>query len=244
MSELNLNFALEKKHKITFLTGAGVSAESGVPTFRGDKGLWEEFNVEELATPRGFENNPRKVWEWYDLRRTQIHEINPNPAHMAMAELEKAGYDVAVITQNIDNLHREAGSDNVIELHGNIWHVRCTRYCGCWMDKTAPFPVLPPLCACGAILRPHVVWFGEMLDERIIANAYNRLSITDLCVVVGTSGTVHPAAGMAGMAKAAGAHVVEVNLEETPLTEIANESFFGKAGELIPSLFGEYIEKK
>jgi NAD-dependent deacetylase len=236
-----LDFKLTKNHRITFLTGAGISAESGIPTFRGKKGLWEEVDIEEYATPQGFERNPKKVWEWYDLRRTQALQCKPNPAHLTLASLEKAGYDVTVITQNIDNLHREAGQNNIIELHGNIWYVRCTRYCGVWQDKTAPFADLPPLCACGSILRPHVVWFGEMLDEIIISQAFYRCMNTDLCVVIGTSGTVYPAAGMAEMAKAEGAYVVEVNLESTPISIIADESHFGNAGDILPGLFGECI---
>lgn len=243
MTEPRLRFHPDKSHRITFLTGAGISAESGIPTFRGEKGLWEEFDAEELATVEGFERNPEKVWAWYDLRRTQALQCKPNPAHETIAVLEKSGFDTAVITQNIDDLHRLAGNDRLIELHGNIWKVKCTRFCGVWEDRTAPYPHLPPVCACGSLLRPHVVWFGEMLDESILASAYMRLGETDLCVVVGTSGTVQPAAGMAGIAKASGAYVVEVNLEPTPISDYADESHFGKAGEILPKLFGEYLEQ-
>lgn len=242
MTDSTLKFNLEKDTRITFLTGAGISSESGIPTFRGEKGLWEEFDIEKYATLDGFDRDPKAVWEWYDMRRTQAKECKPNKAHETIAKLEQAGYDVVVITQNIDNLHRDAGSENIIELHGNLWFVRCTRYCGIWEDRTAPFPDLPPVCACGAMLRPHVVWFGENLDESILAGAFMRVSNTDLCVVVGTSGLIYPAAGMAEMALNEGAHVVELNLEETPITQMAHESHFGKAGEILPNLFGEYIE--
>lgn len=242
MTDANLKFNLEKKHRITFLTGAGVSSESGIPTFRGEKGLWEEFDIEKYATLDAFERDPKSVWEWYDMRREQALECKPNKAHETIAKLEQAGYDVVVITQNIDNLHRDAGTENLIELHGNIWFVSCTRHCGVWEDRTSPFAILPPLCACGSILRPHVVWFGETLDEMILASAFIRVANTDLCVVVGTSGLIYPAAGMAEMALNNGAHVVEVNLEETPISNIANDSHYGKAGEILPQLFGEYIE--
>ena len=241
MTEYKLNFKIERNHRITFLTGAGISAECGIPTFRGEKGLWEKVDIEELATPQGFAKDPEKVWQWYDVRRARFGECKPNAAHETIMKLEKAGYDVVVITQNIDNLHNEAGSQNVIELHGNVWYVRCTRHCGFWEDRSVPLPEIPPRCACGSLLRPHVVWFGEMLDENILSQAFLRCSQTDLCFVVGTSGIVQPAAGMSDMAKAQGAYVVEVNLEQTPITYGADESHFGKAGEVLPQLLGEYI---
>ncbi|MCD6216676.1 hypothetical protein J7L05_02310 [bacterium] len=180
MTNSSLKFNLEEDPKITFLTGAGISSESGIPTFRGEKGLWEKFDIEKYATLEGFNSDPKAVWEWYDMRRTQAKESKPNKAHEVIAKLEQAGYDVVVITQNIDNLHRDAGSENIIELHGNIWHVRCTRSC--------------------------------------------------------------PAAGMAEMALNERAHVVELNLEETPITQMAHESHFGKAAEILPQLFGDCIE--
>ncbi|MFH1515987.1 MAG: NAD-dependent deacylase, partial [bacterium] len=227
MTPAKLNFDLKKNHRITFLTGAGVSAESGIPTFRGVKGLWEKVDVQKLATPEGFEEDPKLVWEWYNTRRQSMGECSPNNAHNTCVKLEKSGYDVQVVTQNIDGLHNLSGSENVLELHGNIWKVRCTRNCGVWIDRTVPFPDLPPLCACGSYLRPHVVWFGEMLDEKILATAFMRISNTDLCIVAGTSGIVYPAAGMAEMARNEGAYVIEINLEATPLSQVAHQSFFG-----------------
>ena len=239
--EFKLGFHLTRNHRITFLTGAGISAESGIATFRGESGLWEKVDIEKVATPEGFAENPKRAWEWYDSRRTMMKQCKPNKAHDTIAKLEKAGYDVVIITQNIDNFHRDSGSENIIELHGNIWYVRCTRGCGVWEDRTAPMPSLPPLCACGSIIRPHVVWFGEMLDEKIVGTAYQRLFETDLCVVVGTSGVVYPAAGFAEMAKANGAYIVEVNLERTPISSYADESHFGKAGEVLPIIFKDFL---
>ena len=241
MPDDKLKFEIRKNHRITFLTGAGISAESGVPTFRGEKGLWERFDAQKLATVEGFEEDPVTAWEWYDLRRTQIAGLKPNHAHETIAALERNGYDVVIITQNIDNFHREAGNRNVLELHGNIWKVRCTRGCGIWEDRTAPMPHLPPACACGSLIRPHVVWFGEMLDEMIVGAAYGRLFETDLCVIVGTSGTVYPAAGFPEIAKSAGAYVVEVNLEPTPISYVADEKHLGKCGEILPLLFQDYL---
>lgn len=239
--EHNLNFRITREHRITFLTGAGISADSGIPTFRGKSGLWEKVDIDKVATPEGFAENPKLAWEWYDSRRVIMKDCKPNRAHDIITKLEQKGYDVVVITQNIDNLHRDSGTKNIIELHGNIWYVRCTRGCGVWEDRTAPMPSLPPICACGAIVRPHVVWFGEMLDVSIVSAAYQRLFKTDVCVVVGTSGVVYPAAGFAEIAKGNGAYVIEVNLEQTPISAYADESHFGRASVVLPSLFKEYL---
>ena len=209
---------------MVFFTGAGVSAESGIPTFRGKGGLWEKFKVEELATPEGFFRNPAKVWEWYDMRRKAIAEAQPNEAHILMAELERECGDVWVITQNVDGLHQRAGSRKVIELHGNIWRVRCLECGATYYEYRTPLPEYPPRCKeCGGMLRPDVVWFGEPLPVDALERAWELAKAADFFVVVGTSGLVYPAAHLPYVAREGGAYVVEINLEETPLSSIAHE---------------------
>ncbi|NPB03847.1 MAG: NAD-dependent deacylase [Thermotogae bacterium] len=210
--------------RIVFFTGAGVSAESGIPTFRGKGGLWERFKVEELATPEGFAKDPAKVWKWYDLRRKIIAEAQPNDAHKLMALIEKEHGDVWVITQNVDGLHRRAGSENVLELHGNIWKVRCTA-CGIsYYEFKTPLEEYPPRCReCGGILRPDVVWFGEPLPPGVLEKAWELSRTSDLFVVAGTSALVYPAAQLPFIAKEGGAYVIEINPESTPVSRIADE---------------------
>lgn len=181
----------QRPRRIVAFTGAGVSADSGIPTFRGAEGLWRNFRAEDLATPEAFERHPDLVWEWYEWRRDLIRKAQPNAAHAAIASLP----NVSVITQNVDNLHARAGSKDVIELHGNVFRARCTRERRTF-DADQRFAALPPLCECGALLRPDVVWFGEMLDEETIARASTAIIGADLLLVVGTSGVVYPAAGL------------------------------------------------
>jgi NAD-dependent deacetylase len=221
---------------VAVLTGAGVSAESGIPTFRGAGGLWRQFRAEELATPEAFERDPRLVWEWYDWRRGLIAAAQPNPAHHALAELERAKPNFALLTQNVDGLHDRAGSRQILKLHGDIWTLRCT---GCGRerpDHRAPLPELPPRCDCGALLRPGVVWFGEPLPVRVFAAAEEAARASEVFLVVGTSAVVYPAAGLALQAQAAGAKVIEVNLEETSFSAQVDCSLRGRAGELLPQL--------
>ncbi len=172
-------------------TGAGVSAESGIPTFRGAGGLWRNFRAEDLATPEAFARDPKLVWEWYEWRRGLIRDAQPNAAHRAIALLP----DALVVTQNVDGLHARAGSADVLELHGNIFRVRCLRES---TVESAPdaFSEMPPRCQCGALLRPDVVWFGEMLPEGAIERAAREIRRADLLLVIGTSGVVQPAAGL------------------------------------------------
>jgi NAD-dependent deacetylase len=219
------------------LTGAGVSAESGVPTFRGAGGLWEGHRAEELATPEAFARDPERVWAWYDWRRGIISSCRPNPAHEALAQMETRLTDFHLVTQNVDGVHRLAGSRNLLELHGCLWLARCTREGTVREDRRVPLPELPPRCECGAILRPHVVWFGEQLDADILGRATELSARAELFLVVGTSGVVQPAAGLAQLARHAGGYVVEVNPEETPLTALADEHHRGPAGEILPELF-------
>jgi NAD-dependent deacetylase len=222
--------------RIVVLTGAGISAESGVPTFRGDGGLWRQYRATDLATPEAFARDPALVWEFYNWRRELLAPLEPNPGHAALAELERRAPHFTLITQNIDGLHKKAGSRNIVELHGNIWWVRCT---GCGRieeDRRVPLPGLPACGGCGALLRPNVVWFGEMLDPEILDSAYEAVNNCDAMLVAGTSGTVQPAASMGIHAKRQGAFVAELNLEPTPYSDIYHVSIGGKSGEILPQL--------
>ncbi len=221
---------------VVVLTGAGISAESGVPTFRGEGGLWKQFRAVDLATPEAFSRDPKLVWEFYNWRRELLAPLTPNRGHYALAEIERRAPHFTIITQNIDGLHRKAGSKNIIELHGNIWKIRCT---GCEMvqeDLTVPLPEMPSCSSCGSLLRPHVVWFGEMLDPQILNAAFDAILRCDMMIVIGTSGTVQPAASMGLQAKRNGATVAEINMEPTPYTDLYDISISGKSGEILPQL--------
>ncbi|MBI5588447.1 MAG: NAD-dependent deacylase [Deltaproteobacteria bacterium] len=217
------------------LTGAGISAESGVPTFRGPGGLWKNFRAEDLATPEAFEADPLRVWEWYDWRRGLISRIKPNPAHYALAELESKNPGLTVITQNVDGLHTLAGSRNVLEIHGSIWRVACTECKNSSENREVPIKILPG-CPCGGVLRPGVVWFGEALPEDILNEAFEASGKADFMLVVGTSGVVQPAASLAYRGKEAGAFMVEINTGPSALSNIMDETVSGKAGEVLPGL--------
>jgi NAD-dependent deacetylase len=180
-----------KPRKVVVLTGAGVSADSGIPTFRGPGGLWRDYRPEDLATPEAFRRDPHLVWEWYEWRRGLIRDARPNAAHEALARLP----DAVIVTQNVDGLHTRAGAADVIELHGNIFRVRCVVE-GKPRVHERPFPDLPPRCECGALLRPDVVWFGEGLPHDEVTRAVNSVHDADLVIVIGTSGVVYPAAGL------------------------------------------------
>jgi NAD-dependent deacetylase len=221
--------------RVAVLTGAGVSAESGVPTFRGAGGLWRDHRPEDLATPDAFARDPRLVWEWYDWRRGLVAAARPNPAHDALARLERRCERFTLATQNVDGLHRLAGSHQVILLHGDLWTVRCT---GCGTereDRRVPLPELPPRCACGGLLRPGVVWFGEPLPEGALERAAAAAATADVLLLVGTSAVVWPAAGLGDVALGAGVPVIEVNPEPTAYADRAI-SLAGRAGEVLPQL--------
>jgi NAD-dependent deacetylase len=221
---------------VAVLTGAGVSAESGVPTFRGKGGLWRSYRAEDLATPRAFRNDPTLVWEWYDWRRALIGECRPNAAHHTLAEMEAQLRDFVLITQNVDGLHHRAGSRNVVELHGNIWRLRCTRSCRPpWEEPRVPLPEIPPRCGqCGALARPDVVWFGESLPEDALEAAFAAARRCQVMLVVGTSAVVQPAASLPLLALQHGAHVVEVNPHPTPLSGLVSEVIRRPAAEALP----------
>lgn len=191
LDEAVLAIRQNKPRKVVVLTGAGVSAESGIPTFRGPGGLWRDFRPEDLATPEAFGRDPHLVWEWYEWRRALIREAKPNAAHEALARLPEA----FIVTQNVDGLHARAGAANVVELHGNILRVRCVLE-GKPRLHEEPFPDIPPRCECGALLRPDVVWFGEALPHEEVTRAVNAVHGADLVIVIGTSGVVYPAAGL------------------------------------------------
>ena len=225
---------------IAALTGAGVSAESGLRTFRdAQSGIWAQYKPEDLATPEAFERNPELVWEFYAARRLKTGEVQPNPGHYALAEMGHRVPHFTLVTQNIDGLHQSAGSEDVIELHGNIRRVRCTRSCGLfseWEDVPGQVPTCPK---CGAKLRPDVVWFGEMLPPEALEAALQAARTCQAFFSIGTSGLVQPAASLAYMARQRGAVVVEVNAEETPLTPSVEYFFQGKSGEILPELMKE-----
>jgi NAD-dependent deacetylase len=231
-----LRSKLQFAQSVTVLTGAGISAESGVPTFRGPDGLWRNFRPEQLATPEAFEADARLVWEWYNWRRELIAPLQPNLAHYALVEMERRVRQFTLITQNVDGLHGKAGSRNLLEIHGSIWKVRCPR-CGIVTDNfDVPIQILPVCDQCGGLLRPNVVWFGEMLPQAELHAAQLAAAQCDLMFVIGTSGVVQPAASFAVIAKGAGAYVVEVNIEHTPLSGVADRTCIGKAAEVLPEL--------
>lgn len=222
--------------RVAVLTGAGISAESGIPTFRGAGGLWKQFRPEQLATPEAFHKDPRLVWEWYDWRRKLIAETRPNPGHFALWALESAKAEFALVTQNVDGLHDRAGSRRVFKVHGDIWHVRCPQCGRESKDDRVPLPELPPRCECGGMLRPGVVWFGEPLPADVWEAAEQAVKRCDLLLVAGTSAAVYPAAGLVPLAKRSGAKVIEVNLEATPFSGLVDVALQGKSGELLPRI--------
>jgi NAD-dependent deacetylase len=226
---------LKAATSVAVLTGAGISAESGVPTFRGAGGLWGNLKAEDLATPEGFRRDPLLVWQWYESRRRKLAEVAPNPGHLALAELERRKSRFALITQNVDGLHQKAGSVNVIPVHGDIWVSRCTR-CSFSERSTEPLTKLPPHCGCGALLRPGVVWFGELLPVEEWQRAEKAAGTAEVFLVVGTSATVYPAAGLAALAMKSAAKVIEVNPEITPVSGEVDCSLRGFAGEVLPQL--------
>jgi NAD-dependent deacetylase len=223
--------------KVVVFTGAGMSKDSGIDTYRGKDGVWEKYNVEDVATLEGFIRDPEKVWHWNDARRQRVLKIDPHPGYEALMELEGLFDDVVVVTQNIDGLHNEAGSSRVIELHGNIWKVRCAAEDNePWEDRRVPLPEIPPVCECGGFIRPHLVWFGESLEPQVLEGAMAASGDCDAMLVVGTSAVVYPAAGIPWLAKRNCAAIVEVNIDPTPVTEYADVSLLGPAAEVLPEL--------
>jgi NAD-dependent deacetylase len=228
------------KTKVAVLTGAGISAESGLSTFRGEGGLWEGHRAEDVATPEAFERDPNLVWRFYSARRKSLRQVGPNPAHEALTRLETFLDDGAftLITQNVDDLHQRAGTMKILPMHGELVKIRCTA-CGVITTNREELEELPT-CSCGGLLRPHVVWFGEIpffLDQiaQVLASA-------NLFLVVGTSGWVYPAAGFIYQANAVGARTVGVNIEAPADSSIYDEFYQGKAGIVLPELVDHWIK--
>lgn len=240
--EMNAALAQAAKYlsgakRVAVLTGAGISAESGISTFRDQGGLWEGHSVEEVATPQGFARNPELVWKFYNARRDNLAQAQPNPGHVALAKLEKRfGQDnFAIITQNVDGLHRAAGSRTVWELHGSLKRIRCTGAdCSYVEDRADKLPDMPKCDSCGELLRPDVVWFGEILPQDIWFNADQFSRSCDCFLVIGTSAVVWPAAGLIVLAKAHGAKVLEFNLTRTEASSQVDVGLYGPSGQLLP----------
>ncbi len=220
-------------------TGAGISRESGIPTFRGSDGIWKEHKPEELASREGFLSDPALVWKWYRQRLFTAREKEPNPGHRALAEMESVIPSLTVITQNVDNLHRRAGSGNVVELHGNIERFKClershpAEFDPEWGDE-------PPRCRiCGSLIRPDIVWFGEPLPREELEYAFDISSRCDTFLIVGTSGLVQPASHLPLLAKRSGAKLIEINVKESALTGLADIFLQGRSGEILPDIINE-----
>lgn len=227
---------LARSQRLVIFTGAGVSAESGIPTSReAQTGLWARYSPEQLASPDGFRADPQLVWDWYAWRRQRCLEAQPNPAHRAIATLQQRLPGTELITQNVDGLHARAGSTGLLELHGNIHQLHCFR-CGAkggeWPDEAGPVP----RCACGGLLRPSVVWFGENLPAPVLAKAVQASEAADLFLSIGTSSLVYPAAELPYLARHQGAYLVEINPQPTPLSAHADLCLHGPAGEVLPAL--------
>jgi NAD-dependent deacetylase len=231
---------LLRARRICVLTGAGVSQESGVPTFRGPGGLWRRYRPEDLATAEAFARDPILVWEWYAWRRELIHRAEPNAAHLGLVKLEadvaSRGGRLTLLTQNVDGLHERAGSRNVIRLHGSIWQLRCND-CGCSRDDyCVPLDPFPPRCSCSSWLRPGVVWFGEPLPQDAWQPAAEAAAASEVFLVIGTSALVYPAASLPLVAKRSGATVVEINPDATAVSEIADMVWPAKAAKAFHAL--------
>ncbi len=229
---------LREAESVAVLTGSGISAESGVPTFRdAQTGIWARYDPRELATPEAFMRDPGLVWEWYEWRRELVGRAEPNPGHAALAELERHVPDFTLVTQNVDGLHQRAGSGSVLELHGNIRRTICSMEL-LEVEQAALEEKPPPCPNCGSPLRPDVVWFGEALPTGPMESAVEASRNCDVFLSVGTSGVVYPAASLPYQAASAGAALVEINLEETPLTGEVNYFLAGGSGVVLPALVG------
>jgi NAD-dependent deacetylase len=230
---------LDKSIKVCVLTGAGISAESGIPTFRGggESAVWKGMPFEQISSARMVKEDLDAVWEWFDYRRGLYKDCQPNPAHLALAEWQDRFDDFTLVTQNVDGLHERAGSTNVIELHGNINYAKCENCGNAFKMNVEDVPHKPTHCEeCGTKLRPNVVLFGEMLPLGAFEKAAEKAANCEIFFIVGTSALVYPAAGLAEIAKANGAYLIEVNPETTPMSSICDESLQGKAGEILPLL--------
>lgn len=224
----------KKPRRVVVFTGAGVSADSGIPTFRDAGGLWQNFRAEDLATPAAFQRDPKLVWEWYEWRRSLIRDAEPNAAHRAIARLP----NTVVATQNVDGLHARGGARDVLELHGNIFRVRCVRE-GTTSSRPDAFTDVPPLCECGALLRPDVVWFSEPLSEDVVARAVSAIRTADLLLVIGTSGVVQPAAGFVSYHRGLS---IEINPQSSGVSSVCTYAIPSTAAEATPPIVDAILE--
>ena len=234
-----------KETKVVILTGAGISAESGIRTFRASDGLWEEHRIEDVATPMGWERNPQLVWDFYQARRNQLFEVEPNPGHTALTTLEDHLDDMLLVTQNVDNLHERAGSKNLIHIHGELEKLRCEEchHVDVMMepqDLDSSF-VSCPVCS-NTMMRPHIVWFHEMPMQ--MAEIENALNQCDVFIAIGTSGHVYPAAGFLASAKQQGSYCIGINLDAPLNYDLFDEFHQGKAGEILPNLVNKWMDKE
>ncbi len=227
---------ISESQRMVVSTGAGVSRESGIPTFRDKEGLWNKYRPEELASKDGFLSNPSLVWRWYRERLLTARDKDPNPGHYALAELEDLVPELAVVTQNVDNLHRRAGSNVVVELHGNIERYRCMDHSHPASEDKSWEDGEPPRCHCGSIIRPDVVWFGEPLPRDALECAFDKSSKCDTFMLVGTSGLVQPAATLPLIAKRSGASLIEINIKPSNLSDSVDILIQGRSGEILPEL--------
>jgi NAD-dependent deacetylase len=231
--------ALASASRVLVVSGAGISAESGIPTFRGPGGWWRNLDPMRLATPEAFASDPVLVWEWYDHRRRGVAETEPNPGHRAIAALERPGREVVLLTQNVDDLHERGGSGTVHHVHGSLWTVRCTREGTLTENREVPLREIPPLCACGALLRPHITWFGEtIMMEAVLPVEEGLRAGVDVALVVGTEASFPYILEWAHRAREGGALLVEVNPVATSLTPFADLHLQGPAGEVLPEVVG------
>ena len=227
---------LKHSKSLTVLTGAGISVESGIPAFRGRDGLWEKYNIEEIANFDTFINNPALLIEWFNFKEKLIYEIKPNAAHYALVKLEELYPNFHLITQNIDNLHSKAGNKRICQLHGNIMLNRC-------VDCNKRFDNIPLKnsrtllsCECGGLIRPDIVWFGEPLPEKVLADSFEAAQNSEIFLSIGTSAVIEPAASLPITAKKSGAYIVEINIRHTVISSLADETIIGKSGEILPLL--------
>ncbi len=228
------NIRFSDFERIVFFTGAGMSAESGIPTYRGKGGIWAEYDYEDYACQRAFARDPNKVWDFHDKRREAVGRCEPNPGHVTVAKVQARKPSTVVVTQNIDGLHQRAGATDVAELHGSLWRVRCDEDNVVRPDTTVPMN--PRTCSCGAYWRPDIVWFEDPLDHRVVRRAREALEACDLLVSVGTSAVVYPAAELPRIAVQRGAVTVEINLEDTPMSHLYQHRLRGRASELLAEL--------
>jgi NAD-dependent deacetylase len=231
-----LKSLLHPTTRVVAFTGAGVSVESGIPSFRGKDGLWNRFRAEDLATYQAFQANPKLVWDWYNSRRENMLKVEPNRGHQALARFEEYFKEFVLVTQNIDGLHQRAGNHQLLKLHGDIWEVRCLE-CGLSrIDYTVPLEPTPPHCPCGGLLRVGVVWFGETLPMDVYEEALEKTRKSQLFFSIGTSAVVYPAAYLPQIARDSGAYVVEINIEPSAMAHCCDELLLGPAGEVLPAI--------